>query len=67
MPHDHFPDHAGYFHGLALTRNDPPETRRSKERAIALAAALTGVFVGAEVVGGMCRARSPCWPTRATC
>ena len=46
-------DHAGHSHGPTLSAEDPPEARRSKERAIAIAALLTGGFMGAEVVGGL--------------
>ncbi len=48
--HDH---HHGHSHGPTLSANDPAEARRSKERAIAIAAILTGGFMGAEVVGGL--------------
>ncbi|MGR3435747.1 MAG: cation diffusion facilitator family transporter, partial [Shimia sp.] len=51
--HDHSHDHAGHSHGPTLSADDPPEARRSKERAIAIAALLTGGFMGAEVVGGL--------------
>ena len=46
-------DHSGHSHGPSLSAHDAPGTRRSKERAIAVAAALTGAFMGAEVVGGL--------------
>lgn len=51
--HDHEPGQQGHSHGPALTKDTPPEERRSKERAIAIAAVLTGGFMGAEVVGGL--------------
>ena len=53
MTSDHGHDHAGHSHGPSLSADDPPEARRSKERAIAIAALLTGGFMGAEVVGGI--------------
>lgn len=51
--HDHEPGQHGHSHGPALTKDTPPEERRSKERAIAIAAVLTGGFMGAEIVGGL--------------
>ena len=39
--------------GSLAVSNVTPEARRSKERAIAIAALLTGGFMGAEVVGGL--------------
>jgi cobalt-zinc-cadmium efflux system protein len=45
--------HHGHSHGPTLAQADSPEARRSKERAIAIAAILTGGFMGAEVVGGL--------------
>lgn len=51
--HDHSHDHAGHSHGLTLSVDDPPEARRSKERAIAVAAVLTGGFMLAAVAGGV--------------
>ena len=50
-PHDH--GHGGHSHGPTLSSGDTPEARRSKERAILIAAVLTGGFMGAEVVGGL--------------
>ncbi|GAA4227542.1 cobalt-zinc-cadmium efflux system protein [Sagittula marina] len=50
---DHKHAHAGHSHGPTLSANDTPEARRSKERAILIAAALTGGFMGAEVIGGL--------------
>ncbi|TFL19263.1 cation diffusion facilitator family transporter [Jannaschia formosa] len=46
-------DHHGHSHGPTLSRDAPEGERRSKERAIAVAALLTGGFMGAEVVGGL--------------
>ena len=43
----------GHDHGPTLSHNAPEDERRSKERAIAIAAVLTGGFMGAEVVGGL--------------
>ncbi|NVK59936.1 MAG: cation diffusion facilitator family transporter, partial [Rhodobacteraceae bacterium] len=51
--HSHPHGHAGHSHGPTLSANDTPEARRSKERAILIAAALTGGFMGAEVIGGL--------------
>ena len=51
--HAHGHGHAGHSHGPTLSANDTPEARRSKERAILIAAALTGGFMGAEVIGGL--------------
>ena len=51
--HDHGRGHAGHSHGPTLSADDTPEARRSKERAILIAAVLTGGFMGAEVVGGL--------------
>lgn len=48
--HDHGDGHS---HGPTLSHDAPEEERRSKERAIAVAAVLTGGFMGAEVVGGL--------------
>ncbi|AUH35768.1 cation diffusion facilitator family transporter [Paracoccus tegillarcae] len=48
--HDHGDGHS---HGPTLSKDAPEEERRSKERAIAIAAILTGGFMGAEVVGGL--------------
>ena len=42
---------AGHAHGPKLAGT--PEANRSKERAIGIAALLTGGFMGAEVVGGL--------------
>ena len=42
---------AGHSHGTSLAGT--PDGNRSKERAIGLAALLTGGFMGAEVVGGL--------------
>ncbi|WP_299821753.1 cation diffusion facilitator family transporter [uncultured Jannaschia sp.] len=53
MGYDHSHDHAGHSHGPTLSAGDSPEARRSKERAILIAAVLTGGFMGAEVVGGL--------------
>lgn len=44
---------AGHSHGPASNADDAPETRRGKERAIGIAAALTGAFMLAEVAGGL--------------
>ena len=52
MGHEHH-HHDGHAHGPALSADAPPEERRSKERAIAIAAVLTGGFMVAEVVGGI--------------
>lgn len=43
---------AGHAHGSG-DQDASPEKKRSKERAIGLAALLTGGFMGAEVVGGV--------------
>lgn len=43
----------GHNHGPTLSHDAPEGERRSKERAIAIAAVLTGGFMGAEVVGGL--------------
>ncbi|MGZ9812162.1 cation diffusion facilitator family transporter [Pseudoroseicyclus sp. H15] len=51
--HAHGHDHAGHSHGPTLSASDSPEARRSKERAILIAAALTSSFMGAEVIGGL--------------
>ena len=51
--HHHGHDHAGHSHGPTFSANDTPEARRSKERAILIAAVLTGGFMGAEVIGGL--------------
>ena len=51
--HDHAHDHTGHSHGPALSADNAPEARRSKERAILVAAVLTGGFMGAKVVGGL--------------
>ncbi len=51
--HDHDHEHHGHSHGPTLSHDAPPAERRSKERAIAIAAVLTGGFMGAEVVGGL--------------
>ncbi|EDQ04334.1 Zinc transporter ZitB [Sulfitobacter indolifex] len=48
--HDHGDGHS---HGPTLSKDAPKDERRSKERAIAIAAILTGGFMGAEVVGGL--------------
>ena len=53
LSHGHGHGHAGHSHGPTLSAHDAPETRRSKERAILIAAALTGGFMGAEVIGGL--------------
>lgn len=50
VDHDH---HEGHSHGPTLSPDAPEHELRSKERAIAIAAALTGLFMGAEVVGGI--------------
>ena len=44
---------AGHDHGPVIAADASPQERRSKERAIAIAALLTGGFMGAEVVGGL--------------
>ncbi|MFI2770147.1 cation diffusion facilitator family transporter [Sulfitobacter sp. M22386] len=44
---------AEHSHGPAINADDAPETRRGKERAIGIAAALTGAFMFAEVAGGL--------------
>jgi cobalt-zinc-cadmium efflux system protein len=46
-------DHHGHAHAPTLGRDASEAERRSKERAIAIAALLTGGFMGAEVVGGL--------------
>ena len=51
--HGHDNRHGGHSHGPTLTAHDSPEARRSKERAILIAAALTGGFMGAEIIGGL--------------
>lgn len=53
--HDHHDGHghAGHAHGPSLSGDMPEGERRSKERAIAIAAILTGGFMLAEVVGGL--------------
>ena len=43
---------AGHNHG-GVDANASPEAKRSKERAVGIAALLTGAFMGAEVVGGV--------------
>ena len=43
---------AGHEHTMT-TQDATPEARRSKERAVGLAALLTGSFMGAEVFGGL--------------
>ena len=43
---------AGHDHGTS-SRDATPEAKRSKERAVGIAALLTGGFMGAEVVGGL--------------
>ena len=43
---------AGHNHG-SVGANASPEAKRSKERAVGIAALLTGAFMGAEVVGGV--------------
>ena len=43
---------AGHSHGTT-SKTASPEAKRSKERAIGIAALLTGGFMGAEVVGGL--------------
>jgi cobalt-zinc-cadmium efflux system protein len=48
--HDHGD---GHNHGPTLSHDAPVAERRSKERAIAIAALLTGGFMAAEVVGGL--------------
>ncbi|QXT41051.1 cation diffusion facilitator family transporter [Gymnodinialimonas ceratoperidinii] len=48
--HDHGD---GHHHGPTLSPDAPESERRSKERAIAIAAGLTGAFMGAEVIGGL--------------
>ena len=67
MRHDHSPGHnhahghghsdshghAGHSHGPTFSASDTPEARRSKERAVLIAAVLTGGFMGAEVFGGL--------------
>ena len=45
--------HAGHSHAPTIAADASPEERHSKERAIAIAALLTGGFMGAEVVGGL--------------
>ncbi len=44
---------AGHDHGGGTMRDAKPEARRSKERAIGIAALLTGGFMLAEVAGGL--------------
>ncbi|WP_116087368.1 cation diffusion facilitator family transporter [Tropicimonas sp. IMCC34011] len=51
--HGHGHGHAGHSHGPSLSTSDTPKARRSKERAILIAAGLTGCFMGAEVIGGL--------------
>lgn len=48
--HDHG---GGHNHGPVLSHDAPEAERRSKERAIAIAALMTGGFMGAELVGGL--------------
>ena len=43
---------AGHEHGPTIGRDASPEARRSKERAVGIAALLTGGFMFAELVGG---------------
>lgn len=50
LHHDHG---QGHSHAPKLSRASSPDKRRSRERAIAIAAALTGGFMLAEVVGGI--------------
>ena len=50
--HDHSHAH-GHSHGPKLSQDAPEAERRSKERAIAIAAVLTGGFMFAEVAGGL--------------
>ena len=50
--HDHG-DHAGHGHAPRLPADAPPDVRRRMERAIAVAAVLTGGFMMAEVAGGL--------------
>ena len=50
---DHTHGHAGHSHAPTIAADASPEERRTKERAIASAALLTGGFMGAEVVGGL--------------
>ena len=45
--------HAAHSHAPTIAADASPSERRSKERAIAIAALLTGGFMGAEVVGGL--------------
>ena len=45
--------HHGHTHGPAPDPDATPAERHSKERAVAVAAALTGAFMIAEVVGGL--------------
>lgn len=52
--HDHDHQHGdGHHHGPTLSKDAPEDELLSKERAIAIAAVLTGLFMGAEVVGGL--------------
>ena len=44
---------AGHDHGPTLARRAPPEARRSRERAVGIAALLTGGFMFAELIGGL--------------
>ena len=50
--HDH-DGHGGHRHAPVPSAGEPPGERRRKERAIAIAALLTGGFMVAEVVGGV--------------
>ena len=45
--------HAGHSHTPTIAADASPAERRTKERAIAIAALLTGGFMGAEIVGGL--------------
>ena len=49
----HHHHHDGHSHGPSLSPDAPAAELRSKERAIAIAAILTGGFMGAEVAGGL--------------
>ena len=51
--HDHGHAHGGHSHAPTIAPDASPEERRTKERAIAIAALLTSGFMGAEVVGGL--------------
>jgi cobalt-zinc-cadmium efflux system protein len=50
--HDHDPGHRDHDHGRAWRAVDGP-TREAQRRALTIALVLNGVFLGAEVIGGL--------------